>query len=82
MDAIQAFLGTLKQGRKQSHLNMTLIPLLAPDTGVPDYLILQNTTSRYGKGRLMKWFLLSQIYYTYYILRLIPEAVFSGNRWD
>jgi cellulose synthase/poly-beta-1,6-N-acetylglucosamine synthase-like glycosyltransferase len=49
---------------------------------VPDYLILQNTTSRYGKGRLMKWFLLSQIYYTYYILRLIPEAVFSGNRWD
>ncbi len=43
MDAIQTFLGTLKQGGKQSHLKMTLIPLLASDAGEPDYLILEET---------------------------------------
>jgi hypothetical protein len=37
MEAIQAFLEAVKQGGKQSHLNMTLIPLLAPDAGEPDY---------------------------------------------
>jgi hypothetical protein len=49
---------------------------------IPDYLILQNTTSRYGNTKLMKWFLPSQIYYTFYILKLIPKAIFTGNRWD
>ncbi len=42
MEAIQAFLEAVKQGGKQSHLNMTLIPLLAPDAGEPDYLILEE----------------------------------------
>jgi cellulose synthase/poly-beta-1,6-N-acetylglucosamine synthase-like glycosyltransferase len=49
---------------------------------IPDYMILQSTTSRYGNSELMKWFLPSQICYTFYILRLIPEALFRGNRWD
>jgi hypothetical protein len=34
MEAIQAFLETLKQGGKQTHLNLTLFPLLAPDTAI------------------------------------------------
>ena len=42
MEAIQIFLEKVKLGGKQSHLNMTLIPLLAPDTGEPDYLILEE----------------------------------------
>jgi hypothetical protein len=46
MDAIQTFLGTLKQGGKQSHLNMTLIPLLASDAGDPDYIILEEALSQ------------------------------------
>ena len=49
---------------------------------IPDYLILQNTTSRYGNARLMKWFIPSQIFYTFYILILIPQAIFRGNIWD
>jgi hypothetical protein len=29
-------------GRKQSHQNMALFPLLAPDAGEPDYLVLEE----------------------------------------
>ena len=49
---------------------------------IPDYLILRNTTSRYGNRKLMRWFLPSQIFYTCYVLILIPKAILSGNRWD
>jgi hypothetical protein len=46
MKAIQAFLETVKQGGKQSHLNMTIIPLLAPDAGEPDYRILEEALAK------------------------------------
>ncbi len=46
LDAIQTFLGTLKQGGKQSHLNMTLIPSLASDAGEPDYLTLEEALTQ------------------------------------
>ncbi len=46
MEAIQALLETLKQGGKQTHLNMTLFPLLASDAGAPDYLILEEALSQ------------------------------------
>jgi poly-beta-1,6-N-acetyl-D-glucosamine synthase len=49
---------------------------------IPDFLILRNTAARYGEGKLMRWFIPSQIFYTYYVLRIIPEAIFRGNRWD
>ena len=42
MEAIQRFLEKVKLGGKQSHLNMTLFPLLASDAGEPDYLILEE----------------------------------------
>ncbi len=42
MEQIQGFLENVKLGGKQSHLNMTLIPLLAPDAGAPDYLVLEE----------------------------------------
>ncbi|MCU0460927.1 MAG: glycosyltransferase [Bacteroidales bacterium] len=48
---------------------------------IPDYLILRNTTSRYGRKKLMRWFIPSQFLYTYYILRVVSKAVYSGNRW-
>jgi hypothetical protein len=38
MEQIQGFLQNVKLGGKQSHLNMTLIPLLAPDAGPPDFI--------------------------------------------
>ena len=42
MEAIQMFLEKVKLGGKQNHLNMTLFPLLSPDAGEPDYLILEE----------------------------------------
>jgi len=42
MEPIEILLETLKQGGKQSHLNMTIIPLLGPDAGELDYLILEE----------------------------------------
>jgi cellulose synthase/poly-beta-1,6-N-acetylglucosamine synthase-like glycosyltransferase len=35
---------------------------------IPDFLILQNTTKRYGKSELMKWFLPAQILYPFYVV--------------
>jgi hypothetical protein len=35
MDAIQAYLETLKQGGEQNYLNLTMIPLLAATGGNP-----------------------------------------------
>src|SRR5512143_3552797 len=46
MEQIQGFLENVKMGGKQSHLNMTLIPLLAPDAGAPDYMILEEALAQ------------------------------------
>jgi hypothetical protein len=46
MEAIQAFVERVKLGGKQSHLNLTLIPLFAADAGVPDYLILEEALTQ------------------------------------
>ena len=45
----------------------------------PDYLILKNTTARYGKKHLMRWFLPAQLVYPFYVMgvllyTLIPSA--------
>jgi hypothetical protein len=42
MESIQMFLGKTKVGGKQSHLNMTVFHLLAPDAGEPDYFTLEE----------------------------------------
>lgn len=42
MDLINSFLETLKQGGKQSHLNLAMIPLLSSNGGEPDYLTLEE----------------------------------------
>jgi poly-beta-1,6-N-acetyl-D-glucosamine synthase len=38
---------------------------------VPDYLIIRNTSKRYGKADLLKWFLPSQIVYPFYVLLVV-----------
>lgn len=48
---------------------------------IPDYLILRNTTSRYGRKKLMRWFIPSQFLYPYYIFRVALRAAYNGNRW-
>jgi cellulose synthase/poly-beta-1,6-N-acetylglucosamine synthase-like glycosyltransferase len=47
---------------------------------VPDFLILQNSTSRYGKRDLMKWFLPSQLIYPFYVISVVLWSVFPTNR--
>ena len=38
---------------------------------VPDYLILRNTTKRYGKNQLMRWFIPAQLIYPVYVMGVI-----------
>jgi hypothetical protein len=38
---------------------------------IPDFLILQNTTTRYGKSNLMRWFLPAQLIYPFYVIAVI-----------
>lgn len=48
---------------------------------IPDYLILLNTTERYCRTELMKWFLPSEIIYPYYILGVVfYSLIFSRNQ--
>ena len=46
MEQVQAFLENVKLGGKQNHLNMTLIPLLAPDAGQPYYFTLEEALNQ------------------------------------
>ena len=46
MEPIKTCLGNLKVGGKQSHLNMTIFPLLAPDAGEPDYFTLEEALNQ------------------------------------
>jgi hypothetical protein len=46
MDLISKFLDTVKIARKQRHLNLSVFPLLAPEAGEPDYLILEEALKR------------------------------------
>jgi hypothetical protein len=48
---------------------------------IPDYLILHNTSVRYNRKELLRWFIPSQFFYTYYILRIVPKAIYKGNHW-
>ena len=50
---------------------------------VVDFLILQNTTARYGKKHLLYWFIPSQLIYPFYVLAvilysLVPVPVKTG----
>jgi hypothetical protein len=42
MDPIKDFLEIVKLAKAQSHRNLVLFPLLAPDSGDPDYLNLEE----------------------------------------
>ncbi len=46
MEQISAFLKTVKIARKQSHKNMTVFPLLAPEDGDPGYLTLEEAMKK------------------------------------
>ena len=46
---------------------------------VPDFLILLNTTRRYGKPELMNWFLPIQAVYPFYVLLVVFYSLISPD---
>jgi hypothetical protein len=42
---------------------------------VPDFLILWNTTFRYGRKRLMRWFLPAQLIYPLYVMGVVVYSL-------
>lgn len=46
---------------------------------IPDFLILFNTTSRYKRTELMKWFLPSQLLYPFYVLSVTIFTLIPGK---
>jgi hypothetical protein len=51
MDPIKDFLEIVKPARAQPHRNLTLFPLLAPESGDPDYLTLMLQKPRRSQIR-------------------------------
>ena len=47
---------------------------------IPDCLILLNTSRRYGKRNLMKWFLPSQLIYPFYVLSVVFYSLIFRNK--
>ncbi len=47
---------------------------------IPDYLLLKNTTSRYGRNLLMKWFIPSQLVYPFYVITVAVISLFGNKK--
>lgn len=66
-----------------SFLRPSMIPYMALFLvlkSVPDFLILRNTALRYGKKHLMKWFIISEVIYPFYVFAVLGQALLSGKR--
>ncbi|TFG42252.1 MAG: glycosyltransferase [Bacteroidia bacterium] len=48
---------------------------------IPDFLVLSNTSERYGKKYLMSWFIPSQLVYPFYVLSIIPCSLLTRAEW-
>jgi cellulose synthase/poly-beta-1,6-N-acetylglucosamine synthase-like glycosyltransferase len=49
---------------------------------IPDFLILRNTTIRYGKSYLMKWFFPCELIYPFYVASVLIKSVFRSDSWE
>lgn len=47
---------------------------------VPDFLILLNTSARYGIRKLMRWFLPAQLIYPFYVLSVVFSSLLSWEK--
>lgn len=47
---------------------------------IPDYLVLKNTTSRYDRTSLMRWFIPSQLVYPVYVISVVFLSLFGNYR--
>lgn len=48
---------------------------------IPDFLILSETTRRYGKGALLKWFIPAQIIYPFYVVTAVFAGIAGEKGW-
>jgi len=65
-----------------SFFNSIFIPLFAVlflVKSIPDFLILKNTTSRYGNAKLMKWFVPAQLFYPFYVTGVAVITLLKGR---
>lgn len=60
--------------------NIPVFVLFFVIKSVPDFLILQNTTRRYGRTKLLRWFLPSQIVYPFYVMLVIILALIKQDK--
>jgi cellulose synthase/poly-beta-1,6-N-acetylglucosamine synthase-like glycosyltransferase len=49
---------------------------------IPDLLILHNTTGRYGKRELLRWFVPSQLVYPLYVVSVLPFSFRGRSVWQ
>jgi poly-beta-1,6-N-acetyl-D-glucosamine synthase len=47
---------------------------------IPDFIVLLNTTKRYGRKELLNWFLPSQLIYPFYVLIIAGLSVFGSHK--
>ena len=64
----------------KSYIYIYIVALIVKS--VPDYLLLNNTTSRYGKKKLMAWFIPVQILYPLYVLISVFYGFMMPRRWN
>ena len=46
----------------------------------PDFLILRNTSERYGRKRLMRWFLPAQLIYPFYVISVVLYSLIFRDK--
>jgi biofilm PGA synthesis N-glycosyltransferase PgaC len=63
---------------ESSWLGVTALVLLLKS--IPDYLVLSNTTSRYNRRSLMRWFIPSQLVYPFYVISVIFLSLIGNNK--
>ncbi|MFZ2340063.1 MAG: glycosyltransferase [Bacteroidales bacterium] len=49
---------------------------------IPDFLILHNTTGRYGRRKLLRWFVPSQLVYPLYVVSVLPFSFRGRSVWQ
>jgi biofilm PGA synthesis N-glycosyltransferase PgaC len=47
---------------------------------IPDFLILMNTSGRYGKRKLLRWFIPAQLIYPFYVLSVVIYSLTFRNK--
>jgi cellulose synthase/poly-beta-1,6-N-acetylglucosamine synthase-like glycosyltransferase len=60
-----------------NHIFINVLLALFLIKSIPDFLILYNTAGRYGRKKLISWFLPVQIAYPFYVLSVIVCLLFS-----